>query len=183
MKKLSLSEWMKCSSKTIGGPCVKETHIQWKTFVAKLWQNNTCHLNHRSQHILWTCQANTAQCNYNMLTFSFFSGVYSGPHERRLINDLLEKYNDLERPVFNESDALTLKFGLTLQQIIDVVSSRLTHANCKSTEWIDFWNWMETALSINYFRSFLKRKSKYLQCLFLRCIHSRLIPVLHSVKC
>ena len=49
------------------------------------------------------------------------SGVHSGPHERRLLNDLLEKYNDLERPVFNESEALTLKFGLTLQQIIDVV--------------------------------------------------------------
>ena len=70
--------------------------------------------------------------------FFLVSGVYSGPHERRLINDLLEKYNDLERPVFNESDALTLKFGLTLQQIIDVVSSRLTHATGKSTEWINF---------------------------------------------
>ena len=51
-----------------------------------------------------------------------FSGVYSGPHERRLLNDLLEKYNNLERPVFNESEALKLSFGLTLQQIIDVVS-------------------------------------------------------------
>ena len=53
--------------------------------------------------------------------FEIISGVHSGPHERRLLNDLLEKYNDLERPVFNESEALTLKFGLTLQQIIDVV--------------------------------------------------------------
>ncbi|TRY67674.1 hypothetical protein TCAL_03094 [Tigriopus californicus] len=47
-------------------------------------------------------------------------GVRSGPNERRLINDLLEKYNNLERPVYNESEALKLAFGLTLQQIIDV---------------------------------------------------------------
>jgi hypothetical protein len=50
------------------------------------------------------------------------AGVHSGPHERRLINDLMDKYNNLERPVFNESEPLTLTFGLTLQQIIDVVS-------------------------------------------------------------
>jgi hypothetical protein len=43
-------------------------------------------------------------------------------HERRLLNDLLETYNKLERPVVNESEAVILTFGLTLQQIIDVVS-------------------------------------------------------------
>ena len=35
----------------------------------------------------------------------------------------MKKYNNLERPVANESEALVLKFGLTLQQIIDVVSN------------------------------------------------------------
>ena len=50
--------------------------------------------------------------------------MQSGPNERRLINDLMETYQNLERPVFNESEALDLKFGLTLQQIIDVVSQR-----------------------------------------------------------
>ena len=48
--------------------------------------------------------------------------VLGGPHERRLLNDLLEHYNTLERPVYNESEPLQLLFGLTLQQIIDVVS-------------------------------------------------------------
>jgi len=76
------------------------------------------------------------------------SGVYSGPHERRLINDLLEKYNDLERPVFNESDALTLKFGLTLQQIIDVDEKNqiLTTNIWLNLEWTDVnlkWNTSE----------------------------------------
>ena len=47
--------------------------------------------------------------------------MLGGPHERRLLNDLLEHYNTLERPVYNESEPLQLLFGLTLQQIIDVV--------------------------------------------------------------
>jgi nicotinic acetylcholine receptor len=56
-----------------------------------------------------------------LLIFSTWpSDVLGGPHERRLLNDLLEHYNTLERPVYNESEPLQLLFGLTLQQIIDV---------------------------------------------------------------
>lgn len=51
-----------------------------------------------------------------------FSDSAGGPHEKRLLNNLLGTYNTLERPVANESEALEVKFGLTLQQIIDVVS-------------------------------------------------------------
>lgn len=36
--------------------------------------------------------------------------------------NLLDKYNTLERPVANESEPVVVSFGLTLQQIIDVVS-------------------------------------------------------------
>jgi len=50
------------------------------------------------------------------------SGSLQGQHERRLINDLLAHYDRLERPVANESEALKVQFGLSLQQIIDVVS-------------------------------------------------------------
>lgn len=46
----------------------------------------------------------------------------AGYHEKRLLHDLLDTYNTLERPVVNESDPLQLSFGLTLMQIIDVVS-------------------------------------------------------------
>ena len=42
-----------------------------------------------------------------------------------LLEDLLAYYNKLERPVANESEAVVLTFGLTLQQIIDVVSDTL----------------------------------------------------------
>ena len=48
-----------------------------------------------------------------------------GPNEKRLFNDLFgvaRGYNHLERPVVNDTEALVVKFGLVLQQIIDVVS-------------------------------------------------------------
>ncbi|XP_068083459.1 neuronal acetylcholine receptor subunit alpha-7 [Anabrus simplex] len=48
------------------------------------------------------------------------SATVQGPHEKRLLNALLGSYNTLERPVANESEPLEVKFGLTLQQIIDV---------------------------------------------------------------
>lgn len=50
------------------------------------------------------------------------AGSQQGQHEKKLLNMLLENYNVLERPVANESEPLEVKFGLTLQQIIDVVS-------------------------------------------------------------
>lgn len=56
------------------------------------------------------------------VTDSHSTGSHQGPHEKRLLNHLLGNYNTLERPVSNESDALTVRFGLTLQQIIDVVN-------------------------------------------------------------
>ena len=52
----------------------------------------------------------------------FFAVCLAGPHEKRLLHALLDGYNSLERPVVNESDPLQLSFGLTLMQIIDVVS-------------------------------------------------------------
>ncbi|CAB4059414.1 CHRNN [Lepeophtheirus salmonis] len=44
-----------------------------------------------------------------------------GYHEKRLLFALIQNYNQLERPVVNESEPLMLTFGITLQQIIDVV--------------------------------------------------------------
>lgn len=49
-------------------------------------------------------------------------GCLAGPNEKRLLINLLHSYNTLERPVSNESEPVIVTFGLTLQQIIDVVS-------------------------------------------------------------
>ena len=50
--------------------------------------------------------------------------VEAGPHEDRLIRRIFydNHYYQSSRPVENESSAIEVKFGLTLQQIIDVVS-------------------------------------------------------------
>lgn len=58
-----------------------------------------------------------------LFSLSFFTVCLAGYNEKRLLHDLLDTYNTLERPVLNESDPLQLSFGLTLMQIIDVVST------------------------------------------------------------
>lgn len=47
----------------------------------------------------------------------------ANPDAKRLYDDLLSNYNRLIRPVGNNSDRLTVKMGLKLSQLIDVVSS------------------------------------------------------------
>ncbi|GFT73750.1 neuronal acetylcholine receptor subunit alpha-7 [Nephila pilipes] len=68
-----------------------------------------------------------------------------GPHEKRLLNKLLNDYNILERPVANESEPLLLSFGLTLQQIIDVdeKNQQIISNIWLKLEWVDVnlrWN-------------------------------------------
>ena len=45
-----------------------------------------------------------------------------GRYEKQLLRDLMVDYDPLERPVINESSSIMVTFGITLQQIIDVVS-------------------------------------------------------------
>ncbi|KAF8793329.1 Neuronal acetylcholine receptor subunit like protein [Argiope bruennichi] len=78
-------------------------------------------------------------------TFFLISDSMQGPHEKRLLNDLLTGYNVLERPVANESEPLLLSFGLTLQQIIDVEekSQIITTNVWLNLQWVDVnlrWN-------------------------------------------
>ena len=54
--------------------------------------------------------------------------VSAGRHELRLLEKLrneLSNYNRYERPAEDDNDALKVELGLTLQQIIDVVSGRV----------------------------------------------------------
>ena len=49
-------------------------------------------------------------------------GCSGGPYEKELLNDLLKNYNVQNRPVLNESSPIVITFGVTLQQIVDLVS-------------------------------------------------------------
>lgn len=46
----------------------------------------------------------------------------ANPDSNRLYEDLMMSYNRFVRPVQNDSDLLTVKLGLKLSQLIDVVS-------------------------------------------------------------
>ena len=47
----------------------------------------------------------------------------ANPDAKRLYDDLMSSYNRLIRPVGNNSDRLTVKMGLKLSQLIEVVSA------------------------------------------------------------
>jgi len=48
------------------------------------------------------------------------------PDEQRLIRHLLNDYDTASRPVLNASQTVVVKFGITLAQIVDVVSCYIT---------------------------------------------------------
>ena len=57
------------------------------------------------------------------LLLAVIGGTLANPEAKRLYDDLLSNYNRLIRPVGNNSDRLTVKMGLKLSQLIDVVST------------------------------------------------------------
>ncbi|KAG7468278.1 hypothetical protein MATL_G00141330 [Megalops atlanticus] len=71
-----------------------------------------------------------------------------GEHQRRLYRDLMRNYNPLERPVFNDSQSLTVHFSLSLMQIMDVDEKNqvLTTNIWLQLSWNDYylqWNTSE----------------------------------------
>lgn len=48
--------------------------------------------------------------------------VGANPDAKRLYDDLLSHYNRLIRPVSNNSEVVTVRLGLHLSQLIDLVS-------------------------------------------------------------
>jgi Neurotransmitter-gated ion-channel ligand binding domain len=57
-----------------------------------------------------------------LILLSIGCPVSADQDAKRLYEDLLTDYNRLIRPVGNNSDRLTVKLGLKLSQLIDVVS-------------------------------------------------------------
>lgn len=55
------------------------------------------------------------------LLFLFTSSVQANPDAKRLYDDLLSHYNRLIRPVSNNSEVVTVRLGLHLSQLIDLV--------------------------------------------------------------
>ena len=51
-----------------------------------------------------------------------FVGVHANPDAKRLYDDLLSNYNRLIRPVINHTEKVTVKLGVSLSQIVELVS-------------------------------------------------------------
>uniref|UniRef100_A0A3B5LKB3 Uncharacterized protein n=1 Tax=Xiphophorus couchianus TaxID=32473 RepID=A0A3B5LKB3_9TELE len=71
-----------------------------------------------------------------------------GPHQRYLLKELLRDYNPMERPVANDSQALTVHFSFTLIQVMDVDEKNqiLTTNAWLQMQWYDHylqWNQSE----------------------------------------
>ena len=77
------------------------------------------------------------------------------PDEQRLLATVLHDYDTASRPVFNASDRITVKFGLTLTQIADMVCS---HEACPvyiSHFHLHYiWHWV-TQKGCNYKRNYV----------------------------
>ena len=61
------------------------------------------------------------------LVVSIASMAHGYGDAERLYEDLIHGYNPYIRPVANNSDRLTLKLGLKLSELIDVVSIFIHH--------------------------------------------------------
>ena len=74
-------------------------------------------------HLIGTSESISKLSNFqnsNNFLVKLVSGL-ANPHAKRLYDDLLSNYNRLIRPVSNNTDKLTVKLGLKLSQLIDVV--------------------------------------------------------------
>lgn len=61
---------------------------------------------------------------FGLFVFLGSARADSNADAKRLYDDLINGYNSLIRPVGNNSDRLTVKMGLKLSQLIDVVSTQ-----------------------------------------------------------
>lgn len=73
-----------------------------------------------------SCSSHNGLCCFSFAIIFLFllplPGCLGGEYQRKLYRDLMENYNRLERPVQNDSAPIVVELGLTLLQIIDVVS-------------------------------------------------------------
>ena len=53
----------------------------------------------------------------------------ANPDAKRLYDDLLSNYNRLIRPVSNHTEKVTVKLGLRLSQLVDLVSTGSPYSN------------------------------------------------------
>lgn len=75
----------------------------------------------------------------------FIQIVEGSYHERRLYEDLMRDYNNLERPVANHSEAVIVNLKVSLQQLIDVdEKNQVVFINA----WLDYVSSWEESMQV-----------------------------------
>ena len=64
------------------------------------------------------------------LSFTFIPVSEASSSEKELLHDLFKDYDKDMRPVLNDNDTVTVKIGLSLHQIMDVVSNIYSMNSC-----------------------------------------------------
>lgn len=62
-----------------------------------------------------------------LVLFMAFEWARANPDSKRLYDDLMSNYNRLIRPVSNHTEKVTVKLGLRLSQLVELVSHRGVH--------------------------------------------------------
>jgi nicotinic acetylcholine receptor len=78
----------------------------------------------------------TASAAAALVALVALTAVHGNPDAKRLYDDLLSNYNRLIRPVANNTDKITVKMGLKLSQLVDLVGFHLLlffNNNCLMT--------------------------------------------------
>ena len=78
------------------------------------------------------CRSVGAAARLVFLSLLSVPAARANPDARRLFDDLLSGYNRLIRPVSNSSDRVTVKLGLRLSQLMDLVRERNATCHCLS---------------------------------------------------
>ena len=64
--------------------------------------------------------------------------ILANPDAKRLYDDLLSNYNRLIRPVSNHTEKVTVKLGLRLSQLVDLVSKLFTLGRARALVSLNF---------------------------------------------
>ena len=64
-----------------------------------------------------------------LTTTLVIENTLANPDAKRLYDDLLSNYNRLIRPVSNHTEKVTVKLGLRLSQLVDLVSTGSPNSN------------------------------------------------------
>jgi len=75
----------------------------------------------------------------HVFTVVFLQGSWALSYERQLTGELLQEYSPTARPVKNDSDAVEVSLGLTMQQLLDVDThaQTMTGIYWLNLEWMD----------------------------------------------